>query len=46
MFEVIDQNGAVIAQAHAFVKPDGTYAMSGKLDAKRIRVGKVTYSLV
>lgn len=44
-FHVVDQNGNMVAHAHAFVLPDGSYAFSGLLDPKRIRVGKVTHCL-
>ena len=45
MFEVVDQHGHVVALAHVFVLPDGSYGAGGKLDPKRIRAGKTTYTL-
>ena len=43
MFEILDKEGNVIGMAHAYVKPDGTYGASGKLDPKRLRIGTKTY---
>jgi hypothetical protein len=39
MYEIVDQSGARIATAHAYVLPDGSLGASGKYDPKSIISG-------
>ena len=45
LFNVVNNNGVILAKVHAYVRPDGTYDASGMLDPKALRFGSTLYIL-
>jgi hypothetical protein len=44
-FEVLNEDQEIIARCHAYVRPDGSYGASGRLDPKQIKVGDTVLCL-
>jgi hypothetical protein len=44
-YEVLNQQGRVMATAHAYELPDKTYWASGRLDPKKVLIGNTLYFL-
>ena len=45
LFDIKNNNGVVLAKVHAYVRPDGTYDASGKLDPKALLFGTTLFHL-